>query len=94
MHDPPHKSPGKQFAICQHQRIGNVSCGSSGSKHLIEYFKNECQLRDIGIELVQIDCFGHCDRGPVGRWLPAGEFLHHLDRAAIDRLLRGLSDGV
>ncbi|KYH34325.1 NADP-reducing hydrogenase subunit HndC [Clostridium tepidiprofundi DSM 19306] len=64
-----------QVLVC-----GGTGCTSSGSKDILEAFKEEISKHGIEneIEVIRTGCFGLCELGPVVIVYPEGAFYNHV----------------
>jgi len=63
--------------VCVNERltVGQKSCGSSGSRELIELFRQHFSKQGLDIPVEEQVCLGRCAQGIAIRIAPGGPFF-------------------
>ena len=81
-----------RLIVCVNERLGSGqrSCVGSGNLDYIRRIRR--MLVDAGLEVpvVERECLGHCEQGPVMRIAPGGRFFTEIDDQALPRIVDAL----
>ena len=81
-----------RLIVCVNERLGSGqrSCVGSGNRDYIRRIRQ--MLDDAGLEVpvVERECLGHCEAGPVMRIAPGGRFFTEIDDASLAQILAEL----
>ena len=79
----------KKILVCTNYRANhlNPSCGSKGSKAVLESLTFQLKQHRLVIDIEESPCLGFCQMGPNVRLVPNGPFFHSVSPDKIDDLL-------
>lgn len=78
-----------RLIVCINKRLGTGqrSCVDSGSLDYIARIRAMISEHDLGVAIVERECLGKCEQGPVMRIAPAGRFFTEIDEAKLDSII-------
>jgi NADH:ubiquinone oxidoreductase subunit E len=89
MKSPTQASARPAIIVCVNRRPGNKnpSCAARGSEAIADAL--DATLRDTGVSVVRIKCFGRCAEGPNAR-IAGGRFFRGIGLADVPAILGAL----
>lgn len=85
-----------RLVVCINERLGTGqrSCVGSGSPELIRSIRQMIEAEGLEIPIIERECLGKCEEGPVMRIAPGGEFFTEIDDDSLPRILDALKSFV
>lgn len=76
-----------RLVVCINERLGTGqrSCVGSGNLDFIRKIREMIQKQGMDVPIIERECLGKCEQGPVMRIAPGGRFFTEIDE---DTLLR------
>ena len=83
--------PGR-LIVCINERLGSGqrSCVGSGNLDYIRRVRELIAEAGLDVPIVERECLGRCEEGPVMRTAPAGPFFTEIDAAALPEIVAEL----
>ena len=71
--------------MCINERLGTGqrSCIGSGNRDYIEAMRGLLADAGLDIKIVERECLGKCEIGPIMRIAPAGKFFTNIDQQTL-----------
>ena len=81
-----------RLVVCINERLGTGqrSCVGSGSLDYIQQLREEMAQQCPGIKIVERECLGKCEEGPVMRIAPGGRFFTEINDATLPQIIEEL----
>ena len=81
-----------RLIVCVNQRLGSGqrSCVGSGNLDYIRRIRQLLADAALDVPVIERECLGHCERGPVMRIAPGGRFFTEIDAASLPRIVAEL----
>ncbi len=81
-----------RLIVCINQRLGTGqrSCVGSGNLDYIRQMRELITAAGLDVSVVERECLGKCDFGPVMRIAPGGRFFTEIDANTLPRIVREL----
>ncbi len=81
-----------RLIVCINQRLGTGqrSCVGSGNLDYIRQMRELITAAGLDVSVVERECLGKCDFGPVMRIAPGGRFFTEIDASTLPRIVREL----
>ncbi len=81
-----------RLIVCVNERLGSGqrSCVGSGNLDYIRRVRQMLADARLDVPVVERECLGHCDAGPVMRIAPGGCFYTEIDDACLARIVAEL----
>ena len=78
-----------RLVVCVNERLGpgQKSCAGSGSRELIDLFKQRFVQLGLDFEITEQVCLGRCVEGIAMRIAPGGPFFTEVTVADIERII-------
>ena len=70
-----------RLVVCINERLGSAqrSCVGSGNLRHIEKIRGMLDAAGLNVPIVERECLGRCEEGPVMRIAPGGPFFTGID---------------
>lgn len=83
----------KSLIVCVNERLtaSRTSCALRGSREMAERIERYIQREQLDVLVQRLQCLGHCNKGPVMRLVPGGEFLLGTDEKSVMERLRAFA---
>ena len=81
-----------RLIVCVNRRLGagQRSCVGSGNLDYIREIRRRIESEGLSIPVVERECLGKCEQGPVMRIAPGGRFFTQIDDASLAIIMREL----
>lgn len=81
-----------RLVACVNERLGSGqrSCVASGNLDYIRRIRQMLPDGDLDVPVIERECPGHCEQGPVMRIAPGGRFYTEIDDAWLPRIVDAL----
>ncbi len=81
-----------RLIVCINQRLGTGqrSCVGSGNLDYIRRMRELITAAGLDVSVVERECLGKCDFGPVMRIAPGGRFFTEIDASTLPGIVREL----
>ncbi len=81
-----------RLIVCINQRLGTGqrSCVGSGNLDYIRQMRELITAAGLDVSVVERECLGKCDFGPVMRIAPGGRFFTEIDASTLPGIVREL----
>ena len=81
-----------RLIVCINRRLGTGqrSCVGSGNLDYIRQMRELIAAAGLDVKVVERECLGKCEIGPVMRIAPAGRFFTEIDATTLPLILREL----
>ena len=81
-----------RLIVCINERLGTGqrSCVGSGSLDFIRQLRQEMAQQCPDIQIVERECLGKCEQGPVMRIAPGGRFFTEINQASLPLIISEL----
>ncbi len=81
-----------RLIVCINQRLGTGqrSCVGSGNLDYIRRMRELITAAGLDVSVVERECLGKCDFGPVMRIAPGGRSFTEIDASTLPRIVREL----
>ncbi len=81
-----------RLIVCVNQRLGSGqrSCVGSGNLDFIRRIRQMLVDAGLDVPVIERECLGHCEQGPVMRIAPGGRFFSEIDEASLPRIVAEL----
>ncbi len=78
-----------RLIVCVNERLGSGqrSCVGSGNLDFISRIRQMLSDAALDVPVVERECLGHCEQGPVMRIAPGGRFFTEIDEASLARIV-------
>ena len=78
-----------RLIVCINQRLGTGqrSCVGSGNLGYIRQIRELIQASGLGVAVVERECLGKCEEGPVMRIAPGGRFFTEIDESTLPQII-------
>lgn len=82
--------------VCVNERLGTGqrSCVGSGSRDYIRKLRDMIATAGLDVAIVERECLGRCEEGPVMRIAPGGPFFTEIDQAVLQQIMLELKSFV
>ena len=84
--------PNVRLIVCINERLGKGqrSCVGSGNINYIQEIRELLQLEGLNVPIVERECLGKCEQGPVMRIAPGGKFFTEVDSMVLPLIVEEL----
>ena len=84
--------PNVRLIVCINERLGTGqrSCVGSGNINYIQEIRELLQLEGLNVPIVERECLGKCEQGPVMRIAPGGKFFTEIDNMVLPLIVEEL----
>ena len=81
-----------RLIVCINQRLGTGqrSCVGSGNLDYIRQIRGMIAEAGLDVSVVERECLGKCEIGPVMRIAPGGRFFTEIDAGSLPLIMREL----
>ena len=81
-----------RLIVCVNKRLGTGqrSCVGSGNLDYIAEIRRLINLRKLDIPVIERECLGKCEQGPVMRIAPGGVFYTEIDETKLNEIIEEL----
>ena len=80
-----------RLVVCVNDRIGQQSCVGSGNLEYIREIKAMLEEEGLGdIPVVERECLGKCEQGPVMRIAPGGKIFTKIKSSTLAQIIAEL----
>ena len=81
-----------RLIVCVNQRLGTGqrSCVGSGNLDYIREIRRRISAEKLDVPVIERECLGKCDQGPVMRIAPGGRFFTEIDEACLNLIMQEL----
>ena len=77
-----------RLIVCINQRFtGQRSCVGSGNLDLIDKIRHLLEEHQLDVPIIERECLGKCEQGPVMRIAPGGRFYTEIDIPKLDEII-------
>ena len=76
-----------RLIVCINQRIEKQSCAGSGNLGYIGEIKAMLAQQGLDVPVVERECLGKCEEGPVMRIAPGGKFFTKINRRSLQLVI-------
>ncbi len=81
-----------RLVVCINERLGSgqASCVGRGNLGYIARMRGLIAAAGLDVTVVERECLGRCQEGPVMRIAPGGAFYTEIDESSLPRILADL----
>jgi len=81
-----------RLIVCINERlgIGHRSCVGSGNLDYIREIRAMIDSAGLNVPIIERECLGKCEQGPVMRVAPGGKFFTEIDSSTLPAIVEEL----
>ena len=81
-----------RLIVCVNRRLGSGqrSCVGSGNLDYISEIRRRIEAAGLAVPVVERECLGRCEQGPVMRIAPGGRFFTEIDQSSLAGIMQEL----
>jgi len=81
-----------RLVVCVNERLGTgqKSCIGSGNLEYIASIKQMIEQQGLDVPVIERECLGKCEQGPIMRVAPGGKFFTEINQQSLDDILEEL----
>jgi len=81
-----------RLVVCVNHRLGvaQKSCVGSGNLGYIESIRQLIEVNGLNVPIVERECLGKCEQGPIMRIAPGGRFFTEIDQSSLTTIVEEL----
>ena len=78
-----------RLVVCVNERLGTGqrSCVGSGNLDYISEIRSLIATQGLDVLIVERECLGKCEQGPVMRIAPGGKFFTEIDKSTLSTIV-------
>ncbi len=83
-----------RIIVCINERlsVGQRSCVGSGNLDYIRDLRSMIATEGLEVTVVERECLGKCEQGPVMRIAPGGRFFTEINESSLPLIITELKD--
>ena len=83
------KASPTRLVVCINERLasGQRSCVGSGNLDYIDEIRSLIATQGLDVLIVERECLGKCEQGPVMRIAPGGKFFTEIDQSTLSTIV-------
>jgi (2Fe-2S) ferredoxin len=81
-----------RLVVCVNERLGTgqKSCVGSGNLDYISSIRQLIEDHGLNVPIVERECLGKCEQGPIMRIAPGGKFFTDIDQNTLTAIVEEL----